>query len=119
MKLDSIQGAKAHDELEILPAMELISLEESPSPQKKAPFERVPIQCPLQQPALVDPRPSLLVLVLKSVAPDGRIPLEDLVDILSQSAAAGKHLPAQWMLLSKKQSMYIQRINQLISGFLC
>lgn len=46
-----------------------------------------------------------LMLVLKRLAPDGRILLSGLAYLLSQSAAAGKHLPTQWMQLDKNQSM--------------
>jgi hypothetical protein len=45
-----------------------------------------------------------LMLVLQRLAPDGRILLSGLAYLLSQSAAAGKHLPPQWMQLDKNQS---------------
>jgi hypothetical protein len=45
-----------------------------------------------------------LMLVLKRLAPDGRILLSGLAYLLSQSAAAGKHLPPQWVQLDKDQS---------------
>jgi hypothetical protein len=83
MKLDAIQGAKAPELNGKPPVIELIYLEESPSPPKKslAPSQCMPILCPLQQPiqlssafvdapgfstALVDPQDTLTDLVLSS-----------------------------------------------------
>lgn len=54
-----------------------------------------------------------LMLVLKRLAPDGRILLSGLTYLLCQSAAAGKHLPPQWMQLDKNQSTDTQNIANL------
>jgi hypothetical protein len=51
-----------------------------------------------------------MMMVLKSISPDGRIQLDNLVDFLCQATAAGINLPPQWMLVEKKQSMYNQCI---------